>query len=140
MEQQLSWRSSLAIQPVVDDGDSQSQKMGGVQAQLMGASGQGDEFDPAAISFDAYSSPAADAHLPVQWVINLVGQVVRVKPERKGDLACLVVESSLQQGDIVLVHLPFLKLDGKIPNGPLWSGPNHQPGGSMSRRCTAGVG
>ncbi len=129
MEQQLSRLFSRAIEPVPDNGDSEPQGVSGVQAELMGASGQGGEFDPTASSFDGHESPVADAHLAVQRVINLVGAVVRIQSERQGDLTCLLGDYPLQQGDIVLVHQPFGKLDGKMAMGRAGPGHYHQAGG-----------
>jgi len=129
MEQHLSWLPSLAIEPVANDGDAQAQRMSGVQAQLMGAPGQGGEFDPAALAFDALEPPAADAHLPVQRVMDLVGPVVRVQAEWQGDFARLPAQSSFQQGDISLVHQSFRKLEGKMAMGRAGPGHNHQAGG-----------
>ena len=87
VEQQFSRQFSPAVEPVADNGHAQSQGMGGVQTQLMGASGEGYELHPAPFSFDAKEPPAADAHFPMHRVMDLIGPVVRVKAEGQADLA-----------------------------------------------------
>jgi len=82
MEHELIAFFALAVETVAYDGAAQSFWVGRVESELMGAAGDGSEFYSGLLFLKGYSAPFCLAPFPLNRVVNLVGAIVWIEPER----------------------------------------------------------
>ncbi len=120
---------SVAVEVVADDGDAKSFGVGRVDTELVGASGDGGEFDTGVLAFDGLFFPVGDPYFSVNLVVDLNGAVVDIETEGEGDGAAVLGGDSFDDGEVGFGGLAFLELDGKVAVGCFGEGEDHEPGG-----------
>ncbi len=81
MELHLAGTGAISVEWIAEDGDSQSFFMGGVQSELVGSAGDGDELDACQTVLDADFTPMSNSHFAMQLIINLEGSVFYIESE-----------------------------------------------------------
>jgi hypothetical protein len=100
-----------------------------MESQLMGTTGEGLKGHQGPLAVDGDFLPPADADFSVDRVINLMGSIVGIETEMKGNLALCERNNPLQQGSVVFDHLTVSKLGREMAMGCPGQGQGHQPGG-----------
>ena len=99
------------VEGVTHDGAVQSQRMGGVYAELVGASRlriEGNEGAPVSSSFQDFI--IGDGWFSMCQVCYLPGTVVRVGAQGEADASPVVGDQPVQQGDVPLADEALLEL------------------------------
>ena len=107
----------LPVEVVADDGDAEAFGVGRVDAELVGASGNGVEGDAGVIVFDADLLPLGGADLAVDFVVDLVRAIVDIETEREGDRSFVLGEDSVEESEVVFFDGAILKLDREMAMG-----------------------
>ena len=102
-----------AIEPVPHYWDSQTFRAGGRDSELMGTAGQRCELHQSFAIIYRKPLPKCYAHPAMNRVVDLVGSVSRIKPERESQCTALTAEYSIQKSCILLMDMPALKLHGE---------------------------
>ena len=91
--------------------------VGRVDAELVGASGNGVEGDAGVIVFDADLPPLGGADLAVNFVVDLVWAIVDIETEREGDRSFVLGEDSVEESEVVFFDGAILKLNREMAMG-----------------------
>ena len=129
MEQHLIPFLAAAVQAVADDRRRQSQGMGGVYPQLMGAAGKGCQGDAGVCSLDGNFLPEGDSHLAVLDIVNLPRTTCWIEPEGKADFAAVFSKKPLHHRCISFVYTPLGKTLAKTAMCLGGHGKDHEAGG-----------
>jgi len=129
MEQHAFAGFSGSIESISDNGTAQAQRMGGMQPELMGTTGQGDKLYPGCAVAHRQSTPEGDPRLAPDRIIDLVRPVVRVKTKGKFDPSLLLPDHPAKYGQVFFPHPAFGKLSGKQTVGLHGTGQHHEAGG-----------
>lgn len=118
--------------------------MGGMDPQLVGAPGLWFEMNAGDAIFHCQFSPAGDANLAMDFVVDLVGSVVDIEAEGKGDGSFLRCNFAIEESLVDFLRLVVLKLNGEIAVGFRGEGQNEEPRGvhvePMNRRVVDATG
>jgi len=104
MQQHTLARFPGSIQPVADYRTAQSQRMGGVESQLVGTAGKRDKLYPGPAPVCGKFSPPRYSRLAVNRIIDLVRPVLRIKPKGQFHLTFLSGYHPFKDGTIALTH------------------------------------
>jgi hypothetical protein len=78
-----------AVEAIADYGGAESQGVGGVQPELMGAAGERGKLEPGVLSFNRNFPPVGNSQLAVFPIMNLQRAVVWVEAEMQTDFAAV---------------------------------------------------
>lgn len=76
---------AISVEGVSDDGNAEAFFVGGMDAKLMSAAGDGVEGDAGEAVFEAEIFPMAGAHLAMDLVVDLMGTIFDVEAEGESD-------------------------------------------------------
>ena len=106
---------AVSVEGVSDDRDAEPFFMRGVDAELVGAAGDGVKGDAGEAVFDPEIFPMRDADLSVDFVVDLVRAVVDIEAEGEGDRSFRFEKFTFEEGEVVLVGEAVLKLPREVP-------------------------
>lgn len=110
VEFELSGTGACSVKGIADNRDAESFFMKGMEAQLVGAAGDGHEVDPGKPILKADFFPMRDAHFAVHFIVNLDWAVFNIEPEWQLDGAAVFFQNAIEQGDVAFAGLAFVKL------------------------------
>lgn len=96
VEFELSRASAVPVEVVAYDGDAEAFGVGRMDAELVGASGNGVEGDAGVIVFNADLLPFGGADLAVDFVVDLIRAIADIEAERKGNCSLVLGEDSIE--------------------------------------------
>ena len=129
VEFELSGASAVPVEVIAYDGDAEAFGVGRMDAELVGASGNGVEGDAGLIVFNADLLPLGGADLAVDFVVDLIRAIADIEPERKGNCSLVLGEDSIEESEIVFFDSAILKLDREMAMGFGGESEDHEAGG-----------
>ncbi len=111
VEFEFTEAGAASVEVVADNGNAEAFGVGRVDAELMGASGNGVEGDAGVIVFDADLLPLGGADLAMDFVVDLVWAIVDIETEREGDRSFVLGEDSVEESEVVFFDGAILKLN-----------------------------
>lgn len=128
VEFELTEAGAVPVEVVAYDGDAEAFGVGRVDAELVGASGNGVEGDAGVIVFDADLLPLGGADLAVDFVVDLVWAIVDIETEREGDRSFVLGEDPVEESEVVFFDGAILKLDREMAMGFGGEAEDHEAG------------
>ena len=129
VEFELTEASAVPIEVVPHNGNAEAFGVGRVDAELVGASGNGVEGDAGLIVFNADLLPLGGADLAVDFVVDLVWAIVDIETEREGNRSFVLGEDSVEESEIVFFDGAVLELDREMAMGFGGESEDHEAGG-----------
>ena len=117
MEFHFSGVGAVAVKGVVENGKTQTFRVGRVDPELMGSAGNRLKMHSRDSILNGDTAPMGGAHFSMNLVINLVRAVVDIETEWQGDrttFAEVLREISVEQGKVFLPGESVLKLLRKV--------------------------
>lgn len=144
MEFEFAWEGAGTVEAVADDGTVQAERMRGMDAELVGASGEGKELNAGEAGGPNQYAPTGDADFSLHRVEDLIGAAVGVESERQLDHSLVAGYVAGQQRLIRLFDASDLELIRQMTVSLRSQCQHHQSRGvhvqSMDRRLFDAVG
>ena len=128
VEFEFAEAGAASVEVVADNGNAEAFGVGRVDAELMGASGNGVEGDAGVIVFNADLLPLGGADLAVDFVVDLVWAIVDIETEREGNRSFVLGEDSVEESEIVFFDGAVLELDREMAMGLGGETEDHEAG------------
>ena len=117
------------VESISDNRNPKPVDRGGVQAELVGPSGDRPELDARLAIFDGQLLPVRDPDLSVDRIVDLTGTVFYVEPKGQFDRAFVTGQFAVEQCDVALFGFPVVELARQGAMGLCRERQDHQAGG-----------